>query len=62
MADTTGGFEVDGPAWKKLFGVSRAPALENSRLRQGKGLFFPQLFLSAALKMCDYTVDGCYSC
>ncbi|KAI3360960.1 hypothetical protein L3Q82_013170, partial [Scortum barcoo] len=34
MADTTGGFEVDGPAWKRLFGVSGAPPSENIRLRQ----------------------------
>lgn len=61
MSDTTGGFEVDGPAWKGLFGVSGAPASENSRLRQGKLLFSPQLFLSAVLKVCHYTVDGCYS-
>nr|XP_046255578.1 gasdermin Eb [Scatophagus argus]XP_046255579.1 gasdermin Eb [Scatophagus argus] len=36
MSDTTGGFEVDGPAWKGMFGVSEAPAdaSENSHLRQ----------------------------
>ncbi|KAM9353632.1 gasdermin Eb [Symphorus nematophorus] len=36
MSDTDGGFEVDGHAWKGLFGASGAPvdASENIRLRQ----------------------------
>ncbi|XP_044063397.1 gasdermin Eb [Siniperca chuatsi] len=36
MSDTTGGFEVDGPAWKGLLDVFGAPAypFENSRLRE----------------------------
>ncbi|XP_070691602.1 gasdermin Eb [Pempheris klunzingeri] len=32
MSDTTGGFEVDGPARKGLFGVSEASASENNHL------------------------------
>ncbi|XP_035528193.1 gasdermin Eb [Morone saxatilis] len=36
MSYTTGGFEVDGPAWKRLFGASVAPvdAPDHSHLRQ----------------------------
>ncbi|XP_051262766.1 gasdermin Eb [Dicentrarchus labrax] len=36
MSYTSGGFEVDGPAWKRLFGASGAPvdASDNSHLRQ----------------------------
>lgn len=43
MSDTTGGFEVDGPAWKGLVGVSGAPAdaSENNCLKQGKLQFSP---------------------
>lgn len=48
MSDTTGGFEVDSPAENGLLGVSGAS--ENVRLQQGKQLFSPQLFSSAAMK------------
>ncbi|XP_030248788.1 gasdermin Eb [Sparus aurata] len=36
MSDTNGGFEVDGPVWKRLVGASGSPTdtSENSRLRQ----------------------------
>ncbi|XP_068592318.1 gasdermin Eb [Cebidichthys violaceus] len=34
MSDTTGYFEVDGPAKKRLLGVFGAPGSENSQLRQ----------------------------
>lgn len=38
MSDTTGGFEVDSPAFEGLVGVSGAPAdtSENNCLKQGK--------------------------
>lgn len=43
MSDTNGGFEVDGPVWKRLVGASGSPTdtSENSRLRQGEWLFSP---------------------
>lgn len=48
MSDTTGGFEVDSAAENGLLGVSGAS--ENVRLQQGKQLFPPVLFPSAAMK------------
>lgn len=43
MSDTNGGFEVDGPVWKRLVCASGSPTdtSENSRLRQGEWLFSP---------------------
>ena len=38
MSDTNGGFEVDGPVWKRLVGATGSPTdtSENSHLRQGE--------------------------